>query len=114
MQDRPLMRWHYIFLFILTLIPLIMTLIVLPFLPDTIALHFDLSGNVNRWGSKYESLLVPLITVATGLSLMWVTKFASKKDDWAGRMMFWVTTGTLILMIAVTAYTLYIFYTNSV
>ena len=113
MKSEPLTRMHYIFLFILTFIPLIMTLIVLPFLPDTIGLHFDMSGNVNRYGSKYESLLMPLITVATGSSLMWVTKFASKKDDWAGRMMFWVTLGTLILFIVITAYTLYMFHTHS-
>jgi len=49
----------------------------------------------------------------TGLLLIWVTKYISKKDDYAPRMMFWITTGTMIIMIAVTAFTLYMFYTHS-
>jgi len=113
MQDKALTRSHHIILFILTFIPLVMALMVLPFLPDTIAAHFGISGNVNRWGSKYESLLLPLIAIALGLFMIWVTKFISDKDDWAARMMFWVSVGTMLLMIAVTALTLYMFHTHS-
>ena len=113
MQDRPLTAAHYIILFVLTLIPLVMAMIVLPFLPDTIPVHFDLNGNVNRWGSRYESLVLPAIAAATGLFMIWVTKFVSSKDDWAARMMFWISVGTMIFLIAITAVVLYMFYSNS-
>ena len=45
-------------------LPLAMTLIWLQFLPDRIPLHYDAAGNIDRWGSKWESLLLPCIVLA--------------------------------------------------
>jgi uncharacterized membrane protein len=37
--------------------------IAFPFLPDQIPLHFNISGEVTRYGSKYTIFLIALIPV---------------------------------------------------
>lgn len=56
-------------LWIVTFIPLVITLIALPFLNDRLPAHYDLNGKIDRWGSKYEQLIIPLLIVV--LSLFW-------------------------------------------
>lgn len=41
-------------------LPLILTLLSLNFLPDLIPAHYGFNGEVTRWGSKYESLIIPI------------------------------------------------------
>ena len=48
---------------IFTIVTLISSLIAIFILPDTVAVHFDQYGAVDRWGSKYELLLLPAIMI---------------------------------------------------
>ncbi|MGL5084670.1 MAG: SdpI family protein [Clostridium sp.] len=48
---------------ILTFTPLIIGLIALNFLTDTIATHWGMGGEVDRFGSKYEILILPVMTI---------------------------------------------------
>lgn len=41
----------------LMILPLLVVLIALQFLPDQIPAHYDLNNQVTRWGSKYEALI---------------------------------------------------------
>lgn len=43
------------------MLPVIITSIVLQFMPDTIPMHYDLAGNIDRWGSKMEEFIFPII-----------------------------------------------------
>ena len=43
----------------LLLISIIGTLIVLSFMPDVVPVHFGFNGVADRWGSKYEMLIMP-------------------------------------------------------
>lgn len=56
-------------LWIISVIPLVVTLFVLRFLPDELPMHYDFEGNIDRWGSKYEELIFPITILA--LSLFW-------------------------------------------
>lgn len=47
-------------------VPLVITLIWLQFLPDQVPLHYDFHGNIDRWGSKWENLLIPGIVLLMG------------------------------------------------
>lgn len=69
------------FLWIVSFIPLIVTLIVLQFLPDKIPMHYDMAGNIDRWGSKYEQFIFPVIIL--GLSFMWqcMISYFEKKSE---------------------------------
>ena len=42
---------------VLMALPLVVTLIVLGFLPDQVPAHYGPDFQVDRWGSKYELLL---------------------------------------------------------
>lgn len=39
------------------MIPVVVTSVVLQFMPDIIPMHHDLEGNTDRWGSKTESFI---------------------------------------------------------
>ncbi|WEV74770.1 DUF1648 domain-containing protein [Bifidobacterium sp. ESL0798] len=45
---------------LLGLLPLIIVLLALPYLPDIVPAHYSASGELDRWGSKYEELILPL------------------------------------------------------
>lgn len=42
-------------MWIVAMIPVVVTSVVLQFMPDIIPMHHDLEGNTDRWGSKTES-----------------------------------------------------------
>lgn len=48
---------------------LVVTSIVLQFMPDVIPMHYDLEGNTDRWGSKTESLIFPISILL--ITLFW-------------------------------------------
>lgn len=49
--------------FFLSFLPILVTLIALPALPNLIPAHYGISGKVDRWGSKYESLILPVFSI---------------------------------------------------
>ena len=46
-------------LWILSALPIIITAIVLQFMPDKIPAHYGISGEIDRWGSKFEYIIFP-------------------------------------------------------
>jgi uncharacterized membrane protein len=53
----------------ISFLSLIGTMIVLRFMPESVPMHYDAAGNIDRWGSKYENLIFPVIILA--MSLFW-------------------------------------------
>lgn len=43
-------------MWIVAMIPVVVTSVVLQFMPDIIPMHHDLEGNTDRWGSKNRKL----------------------------------------------------------
>ena len=70
---------------ILILIIFASTLIAIAFLPDIVPVHFDVNGNVDREGSKYELLILPatlaLIWMLGDKSIGFFVKMTSDTDD---------------------------------
>jgi uncharacterized membrane protein len=56
-------------MWIISFISLAGTTIVLQFMPDSVPMHYDMAGNIDRWGSKYENLIAPIIIMV--MSLFW-------------------------------------------
>ena len=52
-----------------SVVSLIVTCFVLQFLPDKIPMHYDLNGNIDRWGNKTESLIFPIVILF--VCLLW-------------------------------------------
>lgn len=47
----------------LCLVALVSTVVALPYLPDSVPMHFDINGAVDRYSSKYEMLFIPAILI---------------------------------------------------
>lgn len=56
-------------MWIFSFISLAGTAISLQLMPDQVPMHYDAVGNIDRWGSKYENLIFPVIILA--MSLFW-------------------------------------------
>ena len=72
-------------MWIISIVSLAQTAVALQFMPDSVPMHYDMAGNIDRWGSKYENLIFPVIILA--MSLFWTLfiryyeKKAKKKTD---------------------------------
>ncbi|WP_042274401.1 SdpI family protein [[Clostridium] dakarense] len=64
----------------LSTLPTIITLIILPYLPNQIPVHYSLGGEVNRYGSKYESLVLPLICIIIAFLIPYLSNRYDKYD----------------------------------
>ena len=67
--------------FLMMLLPLFITLVALLFLPETIPAHYDFAGEVDRWGSKYENLIFPAVTIGMGLFMLFMSKISAKDEN---------------------------------
>lgn len=48
---------------LLAILPLLITLYLFPLIPNKIPIQYWIDGTINRWGNKYELLIIPLIIV---------------------------------------------------
>lgn len=69
-------KLFYTFMFL----PLIASCIALLFLPDLIPTHYNIKNNVDRWGSKYEILILPIVTIIFGQFLLLMGRIANKQE----------------------------------
>ena len=99
---------------ILTLLPMVITTVaVLWFLPDTIPAHYGISGEVDRWGSKYESFILPGISLVFGVTMLlgaWISSRSSRKEVEQGSRIF-VIAGNVSLAVF-NVMTLFFLYTS--
>lgn len=65
--------------YLLMFLPVIIVIITFPIFPDKIPAHYDMAGNITRWGSKYESLVFPIITIVMGIILKASSKSGENK-----------------------------------
>lgn len=53
----------------LTLLPMFITAVALKFMPDKVPMHYNMSGEIDRWGSKYENFIFPCIIIV--MTVFW-------------------------------------------
>lgn len=105
------MKNKKIFYFLMFL-PLLVVLISLKFLPDQIPAHYGISGEVDRWGSKYETLIFPGVTIIFGIIMLIITKYASKQEKGGNNnQKIGIITGILLLLLF-NIMTFYFLYTD--
>ena len=61
------------------------TIIALVFMPERVPVHYDFAGNINRWGSKYENLIFPVVILFFCLFWTFFTSYFEKKNPQAAR-----------------------------
>ena len=65
----------------LTFLPMIVTAIVLRFMPDEVPMHYNMSGEIDRWGSKYEKFIFPCVIVMMTLFWLILMRYYRKKQE---------------------------------
>ncbi len=96
--------------YILMYLPLVAALIALSYLPEKIPAHYGFDNQVDRWGSKYEALLLPITNLLMGYFLLGMAKLAAKKEEYGeNNKNVTIIVGILILILfnALNAYSLY-------
>lgn len=83
-------------LFITSVIPLMIVLIALHFLPEKIPAHYDLYMNIDRWGSKYESLLFPAVTILMAAFMYGMSRLAAKHENGESNQKVLLINGTAL------------------
>ena len=68
------MKNGYRILLALILAILVATSILLVLSPDTVPVHYNLAGEINRMGSKYEYLIFPALAIPVGGFFGWMAK----------------------------------------
>ena len=96
---------------VLMALPLAVTLIVLGFLPDQVPAHYGPDFQVDRWGSKYELLLLPGFTVLVGLLLLLFGRLAARQEETGQNNAKVAVTAGLLCMALFNALTFYFLYT---
>ena len=65
----------------LAALPTIVTAVALKFMPDTVPLHYNFAGEIDRWGSKYEHFLMPALLIVLVVLMQVITYFQEKKIE---------------------------------
>ncbi len=69
-------------IWIIAVVSLALTAAGLPFLPETVPVHFNASWQPDRWGSRYELLLLPvLLFLLSGVWMLILISFEKKAAD---------------------------------
>ncbi|MBQ2972665.1 MAG: SdpI family protein [Ruminococcus sp.] len=96
---------------VLTRLPLLVTLTAFFFMPDEVPVHFGINNEVDRWGSKYELLILPLVIIAVGILIFLIAKSLDKNEQHGSNNFKVCTTigiAVLFMFNIMTYYTLYI------
>ena len=100
MKSRKLIAWIFAFL------PLVITIIVLPMLPDKIPAHFGFDGQVTRYGNKYEMLFIPIFAILFGFFWLLIEKI--QKNEQGRKVLFWANISVSLLFTVITSWFLYV------
>ncbi len=68
-------------MWIIACISLIGTAFMLRFLPESIPMHYDISGNIDRWGSKYEQFIMPAMIFVFALIFELLIRHYEKRAE---------------------------------
>ena len=56
-------------MWLVVVISVVITAFAVQFMPDMVPMHYNMEGEIDRWGSKYEEFIFPAIIV--GMSFFW-------------------------------------------
>lgn len=69
-------------LWVLTIFPFLITLFAIQFMPDSVPMHYDIYGNIDRWGIKYELFILPsIILLLTMMWKVWISSYNKKNEN---------------------------------
>ncbi len=97
--------------FILMFLPLVVSLVALQYLPDEIPGHYGFDNQITRWGSKYEALLFPTVTLIMGGFLLAMAKLGAKQEEHGKNNENVIIIGGILVLLLFNALNGYFLYT---
>jgi len=92
------MKKAYSWILILVLLGFILSGMFISIAPDRIPAHYNIHGEVDRWGSKVEFVVFPIINLVFGLFMAWLARHEGKQgQDMNERIVASMTVMILIL-----------------
>lgn len=76
MNKRALRIVNYILIFL----PTIINIVTFFYLPERIPAHYGFNGQVDRWGSRYETFLLPAMVIVFGVFMLLMARISAKMD----------------------------------
>ena len=111
MQAKRMFTW------VLVVMHLLIVLIMLPVLPAEVPMHFGFGGNITRFGSKYEMLILPALTIIMGLTFPLMERSVIKHDGEKGvrnaKVLYWTNNTITLIFMTLTIMIAYLSYTES-
>ena len=83
------MKVKYKGVLIIALFPLLINLYLLLILPGEVPIHFDAAGLADRMGSKFQTLLIPLLTGVVNIPFVAAASMLGKHTESPGMKRFW-------------------------
>lgn len=78
------------------LIPAAAAFAALPFLPEKIPAHYDFNMNIDRWGSKYESLIMPAAAILMAAFMYGMSRFSANRENGENNEKVMLISGTAV------------------
>lgn len=100
-----------ILFYVVMVLPILITIISLSILPDQIPAHYGIDGQVTRWGSKYETLMLPIMIILFGLFMVWMSKRAGKEEKYGKNNEKNIILNGILFLILFNVLNFYILYT---
>lgn len=90
---------------LLAIIPLIVTVLALPYMPDRVPIHFNMQGKADGFADKGPMLFVtPLVSVLVYVVLLKLRRFDPKKPEFSPNALAQIKTGLLLFLALLSGY----------
>ena len=95
------MKKLYIAIFVPALISLIASAVLIPMMPETVPAHYNISGEADRMGSRYETLIFPAITLLSSAFMAIVARKRRGTSEEKPLLIVGVATTVLFMLIGI-------------
>lgn len=75
-------RYLYFILWSIAILSLIVTFILIARMPETVPMHRNFAGEIDRYGSKYENLIIGVLPCIFALFFAMVGKYENKTKEY--------------------------------
>ncbi len=83
---------------LLTILPFFISTFSYPFLPTKIPAHYQLSGEVDRWGSRAEIFIIPVFCIIISLLFALSIKDTHKQNSGNSKKIFYILGCSMLIV----------------
>ena len=100
------MKSKYYVISALMFLTLIYTIIFMIISPDSIPMHYNVLGEIDRYGSKYEMIMLPIFVLISGIVPMLFAKHFKSKSDKSSEKLS-LNVGIVLVLMFIALYVLF-------